>query len=387
MNINTVRLSHLLEIEEFVGLNYFLSHTAFVVCHKSEQIETLLGVLWYLPVNSPILVVTNCPEEAFAEIKQNLAEHLVRHTRIYLMHQKDASLAQFFYDRGVHHLLDSEGRVADGKGEGMYLGALGAVLLGYPQWVLFFDADNFAPSALLEYTIALGRLFLSAPVTSSSLGGSDAPGLDGGSQSGSDQGLHNVRICWASKPNPEQPNWSERVLGRCSSVVSPVLNVLLEDHFGLRDASLAVSNAGEQGMTIHTAQALQFSSGFSVETFQLLDFLSKAADHHTRGALLQQYQAKSPHFHEKKGDEHIKQMIAESLGSFFLFESFLSRTMRRHIWQLYQDLDLELTYPRVYPALKDLAVQADEAFMKPYQVVQEMESRYALVGEEDASCA
>ncbi|HEU5370680.1 MAG TPA: mannosyl-3-phosphoglycerate synthase, partial [Ktedonobacterales bacterium] len=152
MNIDTVRLSHILETDEFVGLSYFLSHTAFVVCHKSERLETLLGVLWYLPVNSPVIVVTNCPESKLGQLKQGLADSLVRHTRIHLVHQKDADVAQFFRERGLHQILGPDGAVVDGKGEGMYIGTLCALLLGYPQWVIFFDADNFVPSALLEYT-------------------------------------------------------------------------------------------------------------------------------------------------------------------------------------------------------------------------------------------
>jgi Mannosyl-3-phosphoglycerate synthase (osmo_MPGsynth) len=211
--------------------------------------------------------------------------------------------------------------------------------------VIFFDADNFVPSALLEYTFAMGRLFLSAPVRSYASAGSAALGEDGRAQGGSGPALHNVRICWASKPELGESNPYEKVLGRCTGVVSPLLNVLLEDRFGIRDSSISVSNAGEQGMTINTARSLRFSSGFSVETFQLLDFLSKATDRHTRSAMLQQYQSKSPHFHEKKGDEHIRKMIAESLGSFFLFEKLLSRNVRRQVWQIYQDLDLELMYP------------------------------------------
>ncbi len=207
VNIDTVRLSHILETDEFVGLNYFLSHTAFVVCHKSERLEILLGVLWYLPANSPIIVVTNCPENALGEIKRGLAEHLLRHTRTYLVHQKDATIAQFLHDCDVHHILGPDGTVVGGKGEGMYIGTLCALLLGYPQWVIFFDADNFVPSALLEYTFAMGRLFLSAPVRSYASAGSAALGEDGHAQGGSGPALHNVRICWASKPElgGEQP--------------------------------------------------------------------------------------------------------------------------------------------------------------------------------------
>ena len=72
MNIDTVRLSHILETNELTNLNYFLSLIAFIVSHKSESFETLLGVLWYLPVNSPIIVVTNCPERRREEIEKGL---------------------------------------------------------------------------------------------------------------------------------------------------------------------------------------------------------------------------------------------------------------------------------------------------------------------------
>lgn len=387
MNIHTVRLSSLLETDGFVGLHSFLAHTAFVVCHKSEQIETLLGVLWYLPANSPIIVVTNCPQQAFREIQQGLAAQLVRHTRIYLIHQKDARIAQFFRDRGVSHILNPEGVVVDGKGEGMYIGTLCTLLLGYPQWVLYFDADNLVPSALLEYTFALAQLFLEDPGRASVSAGSDALVAAGVAPSASHPLLHNVRICWASKPDLAEGTLSKRVQGRCTSVVSPLVNVLVEEHFGLHDAGIVVSNAGEQGMTIHTARSLRFSSGFSVETFQLLDFFSRAADHHTRSALLQQYQSRSPHFHEKKGEEHIRKMIAESLGCFFLFEPLLSRTVSRKLWQIYQDFALEVLYPTVYPALNDLGVQANETGMDRYKLVQEPGERALTQEDEGISCA
>jgi len=102
--------------------------------------------------------------------------------------------------------------------------------------------------------------------------------------------------------------------------------------------------------------------------------------------MLQQYQSQSPHFHEKKGDEHIRKMIAESLGSFFLFEKLLSRKVRRQVWQVYQDLDLELRYPTVYPALKDLPVQADEPFVDRYKLFRETGSQDVLLDGESVSC-
>ena len=382
MNIDTVKLSHILEAGEFVGLDSFLSHAAFVVCHKGESVETLRSVLWYLPVDSPIIVVTNCPESRLGEIKTDLVEHLTRHSGIYLVHQKDAAIAGFFRLYGLDHILGP-----DGKGEGMYIGTLCALLLGFPQWVIFYDADNFVPSALLEYTLAMGRLFLSAPAPLQAYPGSDELVAGGQVRGVSGYELHNVRICWASKPDMSSSrSLQEKVPGRCTRVVSPLFSTLLEDRFGIHNYAVCSSNAGEQGMTIKTAQALRFSSGFSVETFQLLDFLSQAAERHIRSATLQQYLSKSPHFHEKKSDEHIRRMIAESLGSFFLFEQFLSRRVRHQLQQVYRDLDLELLHPRVYPALQDLAVLVDQTLVDRYKLFEDRRGYDALLASAEVLC-
>jgi mannosyl-3-phosphoglycerate synthase len=386
VNIDTVRFSHILEANELVGLNYFLSHTAFVVSHKSESIETLLGVLWYLPVNSPIIVVTNSPEESLENIKVGLKEHLTHHAKTYLVHQKDASIATFFREYGVDQILGKDGRVVDGKGEGMYIGTMCALLLGYPQWIIFYDADNFVPSALLEYTLAMSRLFMSAPTTYS---GADALVVGGQIDGGAFPDLHNVRICWSSKPELGSKDVHEKLLGRCTRVVSPLFSTLLEDRFGIRNYAIYSSNAGEQGMTMKTAKALRFSSGFSVETFQLLDFLCKAAESgsHAGSAILQQYQSKSPHFHDKKGDNHIKKMIAESLGSFFLFERFLSRKVRRQLQQVYKNLNLELMYPVVYPSLQDIPILGSEAFVDQYKLFKDEDSQDMSFAGEEVPCA
>lgn len=389
MNIDTVKFSHILETNELVDLNYFLSHTAFVVSHKSESIETLLGVLWYLPVNSPIIVVTNCPLPSLEDMRKSLAEHLTHHKEIYVVHQKDEHIADVLRTCGVDQILGRDDKVVDGKGEGMYIGTLCAVLLRYPQWIIFYDADNFVPSALLEYTLAMRRLFMPATPTPS-YQVSDALALGGLEGDRTLPDLHNVRICWSSKPELGSRNPREKILGRCTRVVSPLFNTLLAECFGRRDYVITSSNAGEQGMTIRTAKALRFSSGFSVETFQLLDFLFKAAQvgGQSGSAILQQYQAKSPHFHDKKGDEHIKKMIAESLGSFFLFEEFLPRKLKRQLRRVYDDLRLEHMYPVVYPSLQDLPLMWDESFVSQYRLFENINSQQGLpFVEEEVACS
>jgi mannosyl-3-phosphoglycerate synthase len=377
VNIHTVQFSHILETSDLKNLYYFLPHTAFVISHKNERIETLHGVLWYLPVDSPIIIVTNCQERERADLARALRTQLPHHKRIYLIHQKDETIARVFRTSGVHQILGADGKVIDGKGEGMYIGALCAYQLGYPRWLFFFDADNFVPSALLEYTLAMSKLFISTPPHSQECDTIIVP-IRAGSKTAPD--LHNVRICWSSKPDLGG-NWDAKIMGRCTSVVSPLFDGLLEEWFGIRNHAIRSSNAGEQGMTVQTAISLRFSSGFSVETFQLLDLLFNAAEckGSTSGIILQQYLSKSPHFHEKKGDEHVKKMIEESVGSFFHFEASLPDNVKRQLQEIYDELHLERVYPIVYPPLRDLPLEGIETLMDHYALLEDADYQDMLL--------
>lgn len=354
MNIDTVQFTHILETSDLDNLHPFLSRTAFIISHKSESIETLLRVLWYLPVDSTIIIVTNSPQKELGDLTNELQTHLTRHKRIYLVHQKDERIAQLFNRYGVEQILGNDGKVVNGKGEGMYIGTICARMLNHIQWVIFYDADNFVPSALLEYTVAMSRLFLT-PATSSdhtsqkSASSRYAPTPD----------LHNIRICWSSKPGLDQANWRPGIMGRTTQVVSPLFNILLATWFGIHNHTISSSNAGEQGMTIETALTLRFSSGFSVETFQLLDLLDNAMRRRETGkeTVFRQYLSKSPHFHEKKEDDHIKRMIAESLGTFLHFETHLPDEVRYQLDRLYKDLELAEVKSTIYPAPGSLPLQ------------------------------
>jgi mannosyl-3-phosphoglycerate synthase len=204
-----------------------------------------------------------------------------------------------------------------------------------------------------------------------------------------DADLHNVRICWSSKPELKNVRLDTRILGRCTKVVSPLFNELLEGWFGMNGCDIISSNAGEQGMTIKTALSLRFSSGFSVETLQLLDLLFHSYKR-TAGAgstLLQQYSSKSPHFHEKKGDKHIKKMIEESLGSFFHFEEWLPDNVKQQLRMLYDELCLNFAVPRVYPPLQDLPINLIERFMDQYSLSAAADYQDVLVTELEGECA
>jgi mannosyl-3-phosphoglycerate synthase len=348
MDIETVRFSHILEADTLACMEYFLTSTAFIVSHKSESIETLQGVLWYLPATSPILIVTNCLQEEIEHLRHRLKEQMTSHKKLYLVHQKDHRIAHLFRAYGVQHILDTDGRVRDGKGEGMYIGTLCAALLGYPRWVIYYDADNIVPCSLLEYTLAMGKLFLSARSPDLLWKREDM--------------LHNIRICWASKPQVSNGKLEFQFLGRCTSVISPLFSTLLEEWFGIPNYPVVSSNAGEQGMTIKTAKTLRFSSHYSIETFQLLDFLSTAASgRQPCKSIVQQYQSKSPHFHTKRDDEHIRRMIAQSLGSFFAFHDYIPRYTQERLRRICDEMQLEICSPLIYPSLESLDIEDSDS--------------------------
>ena len=196
-----------------------------------------------------------------------------------------------------------------------------------------------------------------------------------------DVDLQNVRICWSSKPELKNGHLDARIMGRCTRVVSPLFNELLEGWFGIRSNEISSSNAGEQGMTVKTALSLRFSSGFSIETFQLLDLLFHAykLNGSARSITLQQYQSKSPHFHDKKGDDHIKKMIEYSLGSFFHFRESLPGNVKRKLRRVYAELGLNFVAPLLYPSLQDLRLERIEGFMDQFLLGAKADYQDALV--------
>jgi mannosyl-3-phosphoglycerate synthase len=369
MEIETLYLPQLLEADRLTELDFFVRRTAFVVCHKAEPLDTLLAVLRYLPAESSVIVVTNCPNDQRAALSQALAAHLVDRPAAYLVHQKDARVAQFFRHCGVSRLLGADGLVRDGKGEGMYIGALLAVLLRTPEWLIYYDADNHAPSALLEYTLAMSRLFMSERTVLLSTHDHSAysPALP------PHCARHIVRVGWASKPIYDGQEFIPQPgsMGRCTRVIAPLCDALLRAQWPGTDQALTTSNAGEQGMTMETVRTLCFSSGYSIETFQLLQLML------TSGGRLQQYMSDSPHFHQKKDEAHIHSMIAASLGCFLALRRRLPPEMLVRLEEVCAAAQVRPVLPIIYPALRSLPLEGHEDLAEQFRLGVAQEAWYA----------
>jgi mannosyl-3-phosphoglycerate synthase len=70
------------------------------------------------------------------------------------------------------------------------------------------------------------------------------------------------------------------------------------------------------------AELLTYSPGFSVETYEIVDILEEFGgivptenqEAMDKGVEVMQVETRNPHFHEEKGDIHLKEMFNGSLG-------------------------------------------------------------------------
>jgi len=311
-------------------LDIITSQMAIVVPCMNERLESLGGVLSGIPHDNLIIVVSNSrleglknleksePTSTFITEKELLTSFSQATGRSsIIIHQRDPGAATAVQAAGFAALLDSTGLVRNGKGEGMLLGVLLAALAGR-KYVGFVDADNFVPGAVLEYC----RLF--------------AVGLHLARENKAG-GM--VRLKWRSKPKCENNEIVFRESGRSSAVVNEWLNRLVRAHTNSSDISasgreqtdiIATGNAGEHAMTVNLALRMRFASGYAVEPFQLLDLFEELpgigprvsgktdqSPPQKQPVRIVQIRTQNPHFHAEKGNNHVKKMWTDALGTIY----------------------------------------------------------------------
>ncbi len=275
---------------------------AIVVPVRGERIKLLEGVLSGIPHHCLVIIVSNSDREPIDRftLELNAIEKLVRFTQknVILVHQKDPKLAEALADCGYCELLDDEGRVKDGKAEGMLVATILAKLAG-KEYIGFIDADNYFPGAVHEYVWEYAAGFATAR-----------------------SNFTMVRIHWHSKPKIIDSSLFFAKYGRASVVTNRFLNALVGHYTGFETEVIKTGNSGEHAMTMELALRLSYASGYAVETQQLVDLVEKFGSNTTDpGAeVLRQYveiyqiESRNPHLHDtSKGDEHIDEMIEASL--------------------------------------------------------------------------
>lgn len=294
---------HVIQQISYERLHEIEKDMAIVIPVKDERLRLLEGVLCGIPHACLPIVLSNSKSEPIDRFRmeQNMVDTFCRHAKkkYLIAHQRSPELARIFKDGGYLHLLDDDGLVRHGKAEGMLAGIVLAKLAG-KKYVGFIDSDNYFPGAVFEYV----RIF--------------SAGL---SQGKSPYSM--VRIQWHSKPKIVDAELFFTKWGRVSRITNQYLNQFLSHFTGYETELLRTGNAGEHALSMPLALALDYSTGFSVETYQFVSLMEKFGgvfpspfpEIMKRGVEVFQIESRNPHLHEvAKGDEHIKEMVEYSLS-------------------------------------------------------------------------
>ncbi|MEM4717989.1 MAG: mannosyl-3-phosphoglycerate synthase [Desulfurococcaceae archaeon] len=296
-----------LSMPSFKDLEDIMQSTTIIVPVKNENLSVLEKVLRAVPYDSPLIVVSASsiyPLNIFNE-ERSIVRNIYRHTGRLLIHvhQRDTVLADVIKEISPQ-IIDERGLIKYGKGEAMLIGALLADALK-ARFIGFIDADNLVPGAVTEYAFIYYTMF-----------------------SISESKYTTVRIHWSYK------GWAEgelylRRMGRVSRIVSTLFNRLLSKGRLHETDIIKTSNSGEHAMSMELVKIIGFSSRFSVESGELIKMIELCYTGVDKGLcpavpnFIEYYQVESlnPHIHAVKGEEHVKEMVAESLGTLYYSET------------------------------------------------------------------
>lgn len=283
-------------------INAVQHRMAIVIPAKSERLKVLDGVLSGVPHDCLIIMVSNSPREPIDRFRMEVdtVERFARlvQRKAVVIHQRDPGLGEAFRVAGFQHLLDDEGLVRDGKGEGMLVG-LALAAAASAESVGFIDADNYVPGAVHEYVKAYAAGFHMANTPYAM-----------------------VRISWRSKPKIQDGRLFFNRWGRSSQVTNRFINLLLSDYSGFGTEVVTTGNAGEHAITVDLAMKMRFGAGFAVEPFQYVDLFesfggvepSPHPEVMRQGVEVFQIETRNPHFHENKGADHVQDMRLQALN-------------------------------------------------------------------------
>ena len=312
---------------------------AIVVPVKDDELLSLEGVISGVPHAMPVIVVSasqRSPVDRFRH-ERELARMIHERTgrSIMVIHQRDPAWGEVLRGTPLEKLLDEEGLVRYGKGEGMLLGFMAAVWLG-ARYVGFIDSDNYVPGSVHEYAMAY---------------------LAGFSLASSDRAM--VRIKWPYKG--KMPGIAGDVYlrrrGRVSMYTNRVINLALSVVRGVETDVVQTANSGEHALTVELGLRMRWAGGFAVEPYQLVSLLEDCWLHMSpscpsgrSGVDILQVETRNPHLHAERGDEHLVSMLATSLGTVYHSGLASPRVIEEILHLLKeQGYQSEPPAPRAYP--------------------------------------
>ncbi|MCE4620711.1 MAG: mannosyl-3-phosphoglycerate synthase [Desulfurococcales archaeon] len=282
------------------------SQTAIVVPVKNEDLLTLEGVLSAIPHESPIVLVSASSRRPADKYKYEveLARSIHTSTRrpIVTVHQFDPVWGEVLQGTPLESMIDEgTGTIRKGKGEGMLLGVIVAAALGM-EYVGFIDSDNYVPGAAHEYAWIYYAGF-SLSTTPYSM----------------------VRIKWPFKGKLAASDVYLRRRGRVSRTTNAIMNYALSLLRKVETDIVQTANSGEHALSIDLALKMKWAGGFAVEPYQLVNLFencyielsSDTCPALPEGVTIFQIQSRNPHIHAERGDEHIAEMTAVSLGTIY----------------------------------------------------------------------
>lgn len=278
---------------------------AIVIPIKGERLRLLEGVLSGIPHDCLTIIISNSPRQPVDRYKLEKDALLQFNTFVgrdaLIMHQRDPGLSEALKETGYTSILGPDNVIRDGKAEGMVIGMLLAKMAG-KEYVGFIDADNYVPGAVNEYVkiFASGIAMSKTPYTM-------------------------VRVSWIFKPKMSETGLYFSKWGRVSELTNQHLNSLISYYSGFETEVMRTGNSGEHCMSIKLAELLTFSSGYSIEPYEIVNVLEEFGgiiptanqDAMDKGVEVMQVETRNPHFHEDKGDDHLKEMMVVSLGSIY----------------------------------------------------------------------
>jgi mannosyl-3-phosphoglycerate synthase len=285
--IQTVAYNELLDIYKDM---------AIIVPVRGERLKLIDGVLCGIPHPCLIIIVSNSsldPVDRF-RMERDAVNDICTFTgkRALTVHQKDPVLAKAFKKVGYKNILDKKGLIRDGKAEGMLIGMMLAKL-ARKKYIGFVDADNYFPGSVEEYIreYAAGFIISRSPYAM-------------------------VRIVWHSKPKIVESKLFFRKWGRTSANTNALLNRLVSHYTGFETEIIKTGNAGEHALTTKLAMNIDYSSGYSIEPYHIINMLEryggiiKSASPSIMRTKIEVFQIESrnPHLHEAGGNEHIDAM-------------------------------------------------------------------------------
>jgi len=324
---------------------------AIVIPVKDERLRVLEGVLSGIPHACLPIIVSNSkrdPVDRYS-MESSMIDTFCRYAKkkYVIAHQRSPELARLFQEGNYPQLLDEDGLIRNGKAEGMLAGIVLAKLLG-KKYIGFIDADNYFPGAVFEYV----RLFAA-----------------GFAQSKTPYSMS--RIQWHSKPKIVGSELFFAKWGRVSRITNQYLNLLLSHYTGYETEILRTGNAGEHALSMPLALRLDYTTGFSIETYHFVNMMEKFGgvlpgpfpEVMKAGVEVFQMESRNPHLHDAaKGVEHIREMIEYSLAAMYHSVICPENTKKEILFELRRQKILRKdetpVKARCYPALINLDFDA-----------------------------